>query len=69
VVIPAEIARKAGWENGQRVDITYKHGEVVLKRSAKPDWASFFAKDFGIPADFEIEREELEDRDIFGGGE
>jgi antitoxin component of MazEF toxin-antitoxin module len=67
-VIPAEVARKAGFEKGQHVDITYAAGKIILKPTAKPDWTSFFAMDFGIPADFAIEREDLEDRDIFGSG-
>jgi hypothetical protein len=33
--------------------------------AGKPDWASFFAMDFGIPADWTLERELLEDRDVF----
>jgi hypothetical protein len=34
--------------------------------AAKPDWASFFARDSGIPSDWELEREDFEDRDVFG---
>jgi hypothetical protein len=31
----------------------------------KPDWASFFAMDFGIRADWTLERDHLDDRDPF----
>jgi antitoxin component of MazEF toxin-antitoxin module len=67
-VIPAEVAREAGFEKGQSVDVTYTDGKIILAPTAKPGWASFFAMDFDIPTDFEIEREDLEDRDIFGSG-
>src|ERR1700761_8652733 len=45
--------------------------EAALKAAranpaVKPDWASFFARDFGIPADWTLGREHLEDRDVFG---
>ena len=33
--------------------------------TGKPDWASFFAMDFGIPSDWALEREHLQDRDVF----
>jgi hypothetical protein len=35
--------------------------------AARPDWASFFARDFGIPSDWTLEREQPEDRDVFAG--
>jgi hypothetical protein len=31
----------------------------------KPDWASFFARDFGIPSDWTLEREQPQPRDVF----
>jgi antitoxin component of MazEF toxin-antitoxin module len=64
VIIPADLARKAGMKKDQHVDVTYSRGAIVIAR--KPDWESFFARDFGIPSDFEFEREDFEDRDIFG---
>jgi hypothetical protein len=33
--------------------------------AGKPDWASFFARDFGIPSDWVLEREQPQPRDVF----
>jgi antitoxin component of MazEF toxin-antitoxin module len=66
VLIPAEMAREMALKKGQRLDVALVNGELVLKPAAKPDWASFFAQDFGIPSDFVLEREQFQDRDVFG---
>lgn len=65
VVIPPDVARKVGIKKGSRVDVSCARGKAVIAPAAKPDWASFFAMDFGIPKDFMIERTPLEDRDVF----
>jgi antitoxin component of MazEF toxin-antitoxin module len=65
-VIPADVVKEAGFKKGQAVDVTYHGGKVVIAPAQKPDWASFFAMDFGIPKGFRFERTVLEDRDVFG---
>jgi antitoxin component of MazEF toxin-antitoxin module len=65
VIIPADIVRQAGLKKGQRVDVAYAEGKVLIAPAAKPDWASFFARDYGIPADWELERKQPERRDVF----
>jgi antitoxin component of MazEF toxin-antitoxin module len=66
-IIPNTIVRKLGLKKGQLVEVTAADGKVLIEPAAKPDWASFFARDFGIPRDWELEREQFEDRDVFGG--
>lgn len=64
-VIPADVVKEAGFKKGQAVDVTYSRGKVVIAPEERPDWASFFATDFGIPKDEELPRTPLEDREVF----
>jgi hypothetical protein len=56
----------------QKLDVplsTYIREAALEKASteeaARPDWGSFFARDFGIPSDWVLEREQPEDRNVF----
>jgi len=67
VIIPADIVRLAGLKKDQPVDVVYADGKVLIAPAAKPDWASFFAREIDPEiANWELEREQPESRDVFG---
>jgi antitoxin component of MazEF toxin-antitoxin module len=67
VIIPADIVRQAGLKKGQPVSVTYADGKVLIAPAAKPDWASFFAREIDPEvAGWELERKQPESRDVFG---
>jgi antitoxin component of MazEF toxin-antitoxin module len=68
VIIPADIVRQAGLKKGQPVDVRVDAGgKIFIAPAAKPDWASFFAREIDPEiASWELEREQPESRNVFG---